>query len=54
MNGEWIGAVDQLSMVHDFGSHLHAGVNMLEVIIATSFLDCLRVSDPSGYGVASH
>lgn len=40
-------------MVHDLGSHLHAGINTLGVIIATPLPNCLRVSDPSIYGVAS-
>jgi hypothetical protein len=40
-------------MVHDLGSHLHAGINTLGVIIATSLSNCLRVSDPNVYGVAS-
>ena len=53
VSGEWIHGVDQLSMAHDLGSHLHAGVNTLEVIIATSLLNCLRVIDPSVLGVAS-
>jgi hypothetical protein len=53
VNGKWVGAVDQLSMVHDISSHLHASVNTLEVVVATSLLNCLRVSDSSVYGVAS-
>ena len=53
MSGEWIHGVDQLSMAHDLGSHPHAGVNTLEVIIAALLLDCLQVSDPSVLGVAS-
>ncbi|HEX2313881.1 MAG TPA: glycosyl hydrolase [Thermomonospora sp.] len=53
VNGRRLPAVDQLNPVVDAGPYLRAGANTIEVEVATTLNNRLRVSDPGVYGNAS-
>ncbi|MBA9004931.1 glycosyl hydrolase [Thermomonospora cellulosilytica] len=53
VNGRALPPVDQLNPVLDIGDHLRPGANTIEVEVATTLFNRLRVSDPAVYGVAT-
>ncbi|MEV0404108.1 glycosyl hydrolase [Actinoallomurus sp. NPDC050550] len=52
VNGRRLPAVDQIDPVVDAGPYLRRGTNTIEVEVATTLNNRLRVSDPSVYGGA--
>ncbi|GAA2073735.1 glycosyl hydrolase [Actinomadura alba] len=53
VNGRALPAVDQLNPVLDIGAQLRSGANTIEVEVATTLNNRLRVSDPGVYGNAT-
>lgn len=53
VNGKALPSVDQLAVEFDIGDWLRSGSNTLEVELATTLLNRLRVSDPAVYGIAA-
>lgn len=53
VNGTLLPPVDRINPVADLGGHLRRGVNTLEVEVATTLGNRLRVSDPEVYGGSS-
>ena len=50
VNGRSVGVVDQLADEVDIGPHLRAGTNRIEVEVATTMINRLRVFRLAGYG----
>ncbi|GAA2883923.1 glycosyl hydrolase [Streptosporangium fragile] len=53
VNGRKLPPVDLINPVVDLGSHLRRGGNTIEVEVATTLNNRLRVSDPGVYGTAA-
>jgi hypothetical protein len=53
VNGKKLPAQDQLEQLHDIGPWLSRGINTIEIEVATTLLNRLRVAEPSAYGVAA-
>ncbi|GAA3960083.1 glycosyl hydrolase [Actinomadura viridis] len=53
VNGRRLPAVDQINPVVDAGPYLRRGANTIEVEVATTLNNRLRVSDPAVYGNAA-
>jgi hypothetical protein len=53
VNGRRLPPVDQVHPVVDVGPYLRPGLNTIEVEVATTLNNRLRVADPAVYGVAS-
>jgi hypothetical protein len=53
VNGHRLPPVDQVHPVADLGEYLRSGVNTIEVEVATTLNNRLRVADPGVYGIAS-
>ncbi|MBB2910893.1 hypothetical protein FHS43_002156 [Streptosporangium becharense] len=53
VNGRRLPPVDLINPVVDLGSHLRRGSNTIEVEVATTLNNRLRVSDPGVYGAAA-
>ncbi|MFI6514907.1 glycosyl hydrolase [Spirillospora sp. NPDC050679] len=53
VNGRRLPAADQVNRVVDLGGLLRPGDNTIEIEVATTLLNRLRVSDPAVYGGAS-
>ncbi|EPE28610.1 secreted protein [Glarea lozoyensis ATCC 20868] len=51
VNGVQLPAVDQLTWTHDIGAWVKAGENKLEIEVAGSLLNRLRVTSPSTYSL---
>lgn len=50
VNGKWVGPLDQVDTVIDLGDRLRPGRNVIEVEVATTLLNRLRVTDPTVFG----
>ncbi|KAK2763925.1 hypothetical protein FQN54_009544 [Arachnomyces sp. PD_36] len=50
LNGENLPPLDQLATEFDIGKYVNIGVNVLEIEIATSLLNRMRIVDPGAYG----
>lgn len=53
VNGHRLPPVDQVHPVTDVGPYLRPGVNTIEVEVATTLNNRLRVAEPAVYGIAS-
>ena len=53
VNGKQMPPVDQLSIEFDIGMYLKPGTNTLEIEVATTLLNRLRITEPDVYGIAS-
>jgi hypothetical protein len=53
VNGRLLDPVDHINPVVDLGGHLRRGANTIEVEVATTLGNRLRVSDPAVYGPAA-
>ncbi|KAH6671659.1 hypothetical protein B0J14DRAFT_78466 [Halenospora varia] len=53
VNGQQLPAADQLALSHDIGAWVKSGDNVLQVEVASSLLNRLRVTQPGVYGVAT-
>ncbi len=53
LNGEKLPPQDQLDVLFDVGPWLKQGVNTIEVEVATTLLNRMRVAEPSVYGIAT-
>jgi hypothetical protein len=53
VDGHRLPPVDQVHPVADVGPYLRPGANTIEVEVATTLNNRLRVADPGVYGIAS-
>jgi hypothetical protein len=53
VNGQKLPPADQLAVEFDIGPWLHVGVNSLEVEVATTLLNRLRITEPYVYAIAT-